>query len=155
MSVIIKEVLTKKDLKIFIQFPFKIYQGNKYWVPPLIFDELKTLLKDKNPAFDFCEAKYWLAYKDNRLAGRIAGIINEKYIKIWKHKYARFGWVDFIDDAEVSKPFLTQWKIGLKKTAWKAFRGLSVLRILTKKACLLKALTSLAQWPVYIIILIM
>jgi hypothetical protein len=71
-------------------------------VPPLIFDELKTLLKDKNPAFDFCEAKYWIAYKNGEISGRICGIINHKFNEKWNHKYARFGWVDFVDDEEVS-----------------------------------------------------
>ena len=78
MSIILKEVNSKRELKQFIQFQFTLYQENKYWVPPLIFDELKTLRKDKNPAFDFCEAKYWLAYKDDNIVGRIAGIINHR-----------------------------------------------------------------------------
>ena len=58
MSIIIKEVETNADLKKFIQFPFKIYKDTPYWVPPLIFDEMKTLRRDKNPAFDFCESAY-------------------------------------------------------------------------------------------------
>jgi hypothetical protein len=103
MSVVIKEVVSKSDLKKFILFPFKLYKDNKYWVPPLILDEVKTLSYKKNPAFDFCDAKYWLAYKDNKLVGRIAGIINNKYNERWNQNSGRFGWVDFIDDEEVSK----------------------------------------------------
>ncbi|MFA5805532.1 MAG: GNAT family N-acetyltransferase [Melioribacteraceae bacterium] len=101
MSIILKEVSTRSELKQFIQFQFSLYKDNKYWVPPLIFDELKTLRKDKNPAFDFCEAKYWLAYKDEKIVGRIAGIINHKYNEKWNQKSARFGWIDFIDDEQV------------------------------------------------------
>lgn len=101
MSIILKEVNTRSELKQFIQFQFSLYKNNKYWVPPLIFDELKTLRKDKNPAFDFCEAKYWLAYKDDKIVGRIAGIINHKYNEKWNQKSARFGWIDFIDDEQV------------------------------------------------------
>ena len=102
----IKEVKTKRELKKFIMFPFKLYKNNPYWVPPLISDEIKTLRWDINPAFDFCKVKYWMAYKNGKPVGRIAGIINDIYIKKWKNKYARFGWIDFIDDKEVSKALI-------------------------------------------------
>ncbi len=108
MKIIFKEVNSKGGLKEFIKFPFELYKGNKYWVPPLIFDELKTLSKEKNPAFDFCEAKYWLAYKNNKIVGRIAGIINHRYNEKWNQKSARFGWIDFIDDKEVSSALIDQ-----------------------------------------------
>jgi len=103
MPVQIKEVTTKADLKRFVEFPFSIYKDNQNWIPPLLLDEYHTLRKEKNPAFEYCDAKYWLAYKDGQLAGRIAGIVNHRYIEKWGNKYARFGWVDFIDDAEVVK----------------------------------------------------
>lgn len=103
MPVIIKEVVTKKELKQFIEFPFSLYQNHPHWIPPLLMDEYETLRADKNPAFDYCRAKYWLAFKDDKLVGRIAGIINQRYIEKWGNKYARFGWVDFIDNAEVVK----------------------------------------------------
>jgi ribosomal protein S18 acetylase RimI-like enzyme len=103
MPVQIKEVTTKKELKQFIEFPFSLYKGHPYWIPPLLMDEYHTLRKDKNPAFEYCDAKYWLAFKDGKLAGRIAGIINRRYIEKWGNKYARFGWVDFTDDPEVVK----------------------------------------------------
>lgn len=99
----IREVNTYRDLKKFVNFQYKLYRGNKYWVPPLRMDEINTLREDKNPAFDFCEAKYWLAIKDGEIVGRIAGIINNMYIEKWGTRNARFGWVDFIDDQEVSK----------------------------------------------------
>ena len=103
MPIVIKEVATKSELKDFIRYPFELYGNCPQWVPALDFDEKNTLDSKTNPAFDFCRAKYWLAYKDGKPAGRIAGIINDRFIEIWKHKYARFGWVDFIDDPEVSK----------------------------------------------------
>ncbi len=99
----VKEVKTKSQLKKFMNFQFSLYKDCQYWIPPLRFDEMNTLRKDKNPAFEYCDAKYWLAYKDGKVAGRIAGIINHKYVEKWKNKNARFGWVDFIDDPEVSK----------------------------------------------------
>jgi GNAT superfamily N-acetyltransferase len=101
--VTIKEVSSKKDLKDFIKFQRTLYKDCPSFVPALDFDEMTTLDKKKNPAFEFCKARYWLALREGEIVGRIAGIINEKYIEIWKHKYARFGWVDFIDDHEVSR----------------------------------------------------
>jgi len=123
METIIKEVKDISDLKEFISFPYKLYAGNKYWVPPLRFDEINTLRKDKNPAFDFCEAKYWLAYKGGKIVGRIAGIINNRYIAKWKNKYARFGWIDFIDDEEVAKALLDTVENWAKEKGMEAIEG--------------------------------
>ena len=102
MAVEIKEVSGRSDLKKFVKFPCKLYEGNKYFVPPLFFDEMNTLRRDKNPAFEFCEAKYWLAFRDGKITGRIAGILNQKYVEQWKNRYLRFGWIDFIDDQQVA-----------------------------------------------------
>jgi GNAT superfamily N-acetyltransferase len=103
MSVEIKEVTNKVLLKKFVYFNIKLYKGNPYHVPGLIDDELMTLEKERNPAFEFCESIYYLAYKDNKIVGRIAGIINHKANETWNQKYARFSFLDFIDDEEVSK----------------------------------------------------
>jgi GNAT superfamily N-acetyltransferase len=99
----IREVTTKRDLKRFVNCQYDLYRDCEQWIPSLVSDELKTLRRDKNPSFEYCEAKYWLAWKQNRVVGRIAGIINNRYIEKWKNRYARFGWVDFIDDEEVSR----------------------------------------------------
>ena len=107
MSLIeIKKVENKKDLKTFIDFHYDLYEGNEYDVPNLFSDEMNTLSKDKNAAFEFCEAEYYLAYKDGKLAGRVAAIINHKANNKWGKKSVRFGWIDFIDDREVSKALL-------------------------------------------------
>jgi hypothetical protein len=119
----IKEVKTKKDLKKFIKFPYGIYSKSPYWVPPLLFDEMNTLRPDKNPAFEYCEAKYWLAYKDGKIAGRIAGIISHKYIEKWGSKNARFGWVDFIDDEEVSKALFDTAENWAKENGMEGIHG--------------------------------
>lgn len=103
MEITLKRVKTNRDLKRFIDFQYTLYKGNKYWCPPLYMDEKKTLSKDKNPAFDFCEAEYWIAIRDEVAVGRIAGIINHKANERWNEKLVRFGWIDFIDDPEVSK----------------------------------------------------
>lgn len=119
----IKLVSCKKDLKKFIDFPNKLYAGNKYRIPPLNFDEENTLSKTKNAAFEFCEAKYWLAYKDGKIAGRIAGIINHRSIEIWNDKSVRFGWLDFIDDEEVVKSLLNEVENYAKENNLKSVHG--------------------------------
>lgn len=108
MSLIqIKKVETKNELKKFIEFHYDLYEGNVYDVPPLYSDEWNVLSKDKNPAFDFCEAEYFLALKDDKIVGRVAAIINHKANKKWERKDVRFGWIEYIDDIEVSKALLT------------------------------------------------
>ena len=103
MTIKIEEVTTSRQLETFIKFPFSIYKGNPYWVPPLLMDERNTLDWKKNPAYEVSQARYWLAYKDGKIAGRIAGIYNPKANEKWDQKNLRFGWVDFVDDSEVSK----------------------------------------------------
>ena len=102
-SIQIKRVETKKELKRFIEFHYDLYKGNPYDVPNLYSDEVNTLSKDKNAAFDFCEAEYYLALKEGKIVGRVAAIINHKANEKWKKKDVRFGWIDFIDDIEVSR----------------------------------------------------
>ena len=107
MSLIeIRKVETKEGLKTFIDFHYDLYKGNKYDVPNLFSDDMNTLSKDRNAAFEFCEAEYYLAYKDGKVVGRVAAIINHKANKRWNRKSVRFGWIDFIDDREVSKALL-------------------------------------------------
>lgn len=102
MAVTIRQVLDSKSLKEFVDFPNKLYKGNKYFVPKLFFDEMNTLDSEKNPAFKFCEVALYLAYKDDKIVGRVAAIINNKANERWGHKEVRYGWLDFIDDKEVS-----------------------------------------------------
>ena len=106
MSVLIKQVTTRKELKLFVRFANKLYKGNKYYVPAMPLDDLNTLDKTKNGAFDFCESEYYLAYKDGNLVGRVAAIMNHKANESWKVNQVRFGWFDFIDDIEVSSALL-------------------------------------------------
>ncbi|MDR1517717.1 MAG: GNAT family N-acetyltransferase [Dysgonamonadaceae bacterium] len=101
MAVTISKVTDKSTLHKFIQFGIDLYEGNDYFVPPLIYDEFATLNKEKNPAFEQCDADYFLAYRNEEIVGRIAVIINHKANEMWNEKNARFGFVDFIDDDEV------------------------------------------------------
>lgn len=102
MELSIEEISSKRDLKRFISFPLSLYRGNRCYVPPLNFDEMNTLRRDRNPAFEYCTASYWMARKDGKPVGRIAGIINNRFNELWGKRQARFGWVDFVDDPEVS-----------------------------------------------------
>ncbi|MBQ6204097.1 MAG: N-acetyltransferase [Prevotella sp.] len=106
MAVEIKRVETKKDLKRFINFHYDLYQGNAYDAPSLFLDDWNTLRKDKNAAFEFCEADYYLALKEGKVVGRVAAIINKRANEKWQRKSVRFGWIDFIDDIEVSAALL-------------------------------------------------
>lgn len=105
-SVEIKKVNSKHDLKTFIEFHYELYKGNQYDAPNLYSDELHTLSKETNAAFEFCEAEYYLAYKDGRLVGRVAAIINHRYNEQWQRKAVRFGWIDLVNDADVMRALL-------------------------------------------------
>lgn len=102
-SIEIRNVTNRKELDAFIQFHYDLYRGNKYDAPNLYSDELHTLSKQRNSAFEFCEAEYFLAYMNGEVVGRIAGIINHRANDRWDTNSVRFGWVDFVDDIEVSR----------------------------------------------------
>ncbi len=103
----IKELTpTKGNLRKFVNFQIDLYKDNAYYVPPLVLDEIDTLTPTKNPAFDFCESAYFAAYKEGRMVGRIAAIINRQVNEKENENNVRFGFVDFIDDKEVSKKLL-------------------------------------------------
>jgi GNAT superfamily N-acetyltransferase len=94
---------TRSNLKKFVEFQIKLYEGNPYFIPPLVSDEIATLDSKVNPAFDHCESAYFMAYRDGKAVGRIAAMINKQVNEKENSRQARFGFVDFIDDAEVSK----------------------------------------------------
>ena len=106
MAITIKKVSTKRELKKFIRFNYRMYKGNPYSVPDLYDDMLNTFNKKKNAAFEFCEADYFLAYRDDKIVGRVAAIINNRANEKWDCKNVRFGWIDFIDDPEVSSALI-------------------------------------------------
>lgn len=112
MSVEIKKVTTKSELKRFIRFNYEFYKDNPYSVPDLYDDMLNTFSPKKNAAFEFCEADYFLALRDGKIVGRVAAIINRRANETWNRKTVRFGWIDFIDDMEVSTALIDtvkQW----------------------------------------------
>lgn len=103
---------TRPNLRRFIEFQNDLYKGNRYYVPPFMMDEIETLSPGKNPAFDFCESEYFMAYRDGKPVGRVAGIINSQVNESTGKKTARFGFLDFVDDKEVSTALMStveQW----------------------------------------------
>jgi len=106
MPVSIKTVETKAELKVFIKFPLGLYKDCPYYVPNIYMDELSTLDMDKNPMGKYSKSRKFLAYKDGKLVGRVMAIINEIANRDWNHSEVRFGWIDFIDDMEVSKALI-------------------------------------------------
>ncbi len=112
----IVEVKTKKQLKAFVEFPNKLFRGNEYYCPPMASDEVNTFIPEKNPAFDFCESRQFLAYKDNLIVGRIAGIISYAHIERSNKKQIRFARFDAVNDIEVTKALFNAVKqYGIEK----------------------------------------
>lgn len=104
-KVTIKKVETRKELKLFVRFNYELYKDNPYSVPD-IYEDMMDTFSDKNPAMEFCDAIYFLAYKDGKIVGRVAGIINRRANERWEQRMVRFGYIDFIDDRTVSKALI-------------------------------------------------
>lgn len=102
-EIVISSVKTRKELKQFARFSYELYKDNPYAVPDLMEDTLDVLTPQKNPAFRFCEAELFLARRDGKIVGRVAAIINHRANETWKTKHVRFGWIDFVDDIEVTR----------------------------------------------------
>ena len=105
-NISIKRVTNRKELEQFVQFHYDLYRGNDCAVPFLFSDEMDTLRKDKNPSFECCDAEYFMAFKEGKMVGRVAAIINRRANERWNRKQVRFGWFDFVDDTEVSEALL-------------------------------------------------
>lgn len=111
-EIIVKEVKTKKDIKEFLEFPLKLYKDNEFYIPALYSDEKNMYDREKNASYEYCESIEAIAYKNNEVVGRIAGIINNKYNEKMNRKYLRFSHLDMIDDIEVTKAlfdFIIKW----------------------------------------------
>ncbi|MBQ0050010.1 MAG: N-acetyltransferase [Bacteroidales bacterium] len=105
-QLIVKPVENRRDLKKFIRFNYELYKNNPYAVPDLLEDLLDTFNPKKNAAYDFCRSQLFLAWRDGKIVGRVAAIINDRANETWNTKNVRFGWIDFIDDIEVSRALI-------------------------------------------------
>jgi GNAT superfamily N-acetyltransferase len=111
----LKKITDKKEMKQFVTFPFSVYKNNKYWVPPIIKDEIDNFDSKKNPVFENSDAQFFVAIRDGKIVGRVVAIINWFEVEKQQIKKMRFGWFDVIDDLEVSKVLLNKVKeIGLE-----------------------------------------
>ena len=119
----IREVRSKKDIKDFVDFQFDLYKNNKYWVPPIKADEIKALDPKINPAYDFCDAKFWTAWKNGKCVGRIGAIINHSYNEKIGKKMGRFSRMEFIDDKEVSGLLMETAEKWLKDQGMEGIHG--------------------------------
>ncbi len=120
MPIEIREVTTKRELKQFVLFGIRLYSNHPYAAPPLLMDDMTVLSKEKNPSFSVCEARYFMAFKGDKMVGRVAGIINHRANERWNYHHARFGWLDMIDDVEVTRALLDaveKWAKEKKMTA--------------------------------------
>jgi len=106
MSVEIRPVKTRRELRRFVNFPEKLYRDNPYYIPPLVFDQMDTLDQEKGAAQEFCDSALYMAFRDGEMVGRVAAIVNRKANEQWNHKEVRFGWYDFIEDPEVAKALM-------------------------------------------------
>jgi len=118
---LIEQVSDKKGLDLFIRFPWKVYQGNPNWVPPLI-SEMKFILGDKNPFFHHADAAYFLARKDGDVVGRIAAIMDRNHINIHKEQAGFFGFFECLPDVAIAQGLLNA------AAAWLRERDIEIMR---------------------------
>ena len=123
MRIVIEEVKNRWQLKQFVDLPYRLYRNDPVFVPPLRMDEVATLRRDKNPAFEYSEARYWLAYRNQKPVGRVAAIINKAYNEKWNENLLRFGWLDFEEDAEIFHGLMTQVEDWARELGVKAVHG--------------------------------
>ena len=115
----IRKVSNNRELRQFIQFHYDLYRDCPQAVPFLYSDEMNTLRRDRNACFDFCEVDYFIAFRDDRMVGRVAAIINHRANERWQRQQVRFGWFDFVDDPEVSRALISTVE------AWGRERGMT------------------------------
>jgi GNAT superfamily N-acetyltransferase len=149
VSVSVREVTSSRDLRRFIRFPFRLYRGNRYWIPPLLLDELNTLRARSNPAFQHCQVRLLLAEENGRPLGRVAAIINEKYIQKWGNKYCRFGWLDFVDDPRVSAALLGAVEDWARAKGLEAVHGPMGFTDLDREGMLIEGFEELGTYSTY------
>lgn len=119
----IYEVTSTSDLKRFISFPDRLYIGNPNYVPSLMMDEIENLRKDKNPAFEYCDARYFMAFRGKEPVGRIAAIHNRRFNEVWHKNCVRFSRYDVIDDLEVSRVLLAEVENWAKSLGMEEIQG--------------------------------
>lgn len=123
MSIVIRPIHSRREIKQFIEFANQLYKDCAYYCPPLFFDEMNTFDEKKNPALEICEKQLFLAYRGKQIVGRIAALINYRANEHWNYKHVRFGWMDFVDDMEVSHALLDAVRDWGKERGMTAMNG--------------------------------
>ena len=155
MPITLQEVKTQSDFRKFAHFPHSLYKNHPYFVPSLISDELSTLHPEKNPAFDHSDARCWLAFEGSKPVGRVAAILNRHHIEKWDQAYLRFGWLDFVDNQEVSAALMgavENWarKLGLSAVHGPlGFTGMDHSGLLVEGFDKLATLATIYNYPYY------
>jgi GNAT superfamily N-acetyltransferase len=149
MRVAIREIRDRRHLREFIHYPFRLYEGNPYWVPPLLMDEWNTLDARKNPAFKHCRVRFFMAFRGTAPVGRVVAIINDKYIQKWNNRYCRFGWLDFIDDEEVAKALMQAVELWAKSEGMTAVHGPLGFTDLDREGMLIEGFEELGTMATY------
>ncbi len=143
------EVMTKKDLKKFVNYPNQLYKGNPNYVPSLISDDLNTLDKKKNPAFEYSSARFWLAYQEGRIVGRVGAIYNRRHEEKWGQKYLRFSWLDFEDDLTVSGKLLSVVELWARELGLQSIHGPLGFTDLDREGMLVEGFDELATMATF------
>nr|WP_321409017.1 GNAT family N-acetyltransferase [uncultured Carboxylicivirga sp.] len=138
MEIIIKEVTNNQTLNDFVKFPYQLYKTNKYWVPPMIDEERNALVPEKNPAFEFCKVKLWVAYIENKCVGRVGGIINSLWIEKKGENIGRFTRPEFIDNKEVSAKLMATVENWLQSEGMVELQGPLGFSNLDHQGCLIE-----------------
>jgi ribosomal protein S18 acetylase RimI-like enzyme len=149
MSVEIRTVETKKELKTFVKLPFGIYKGNDYWVPQLIREEMEVFNPKKNPAYDTAETRLFLAYKDGKPVGRIAGVLSHAANNKYDTKNLRFGWFETIEDYEVTKALFDAVENWAKELGMETLTGPHGFTDLDQEGMLVEGFDQLPTIAVY------
>ena len=149
MTIEIIEVKTRKELKEFVKFPLRLYRNNPFYVPSIISDDLNTLDHKKNPAFENCQARYWLAYRNGKIVGRVGAILNPMHIQKWGQNYLRFNWLDFEDDPEVSANLIKQVETWARELGLEAVHGPLGFTDLDREGMLVEGFEELATLATY------
>lgn len=147
MSVEIREVRGRRDLSRFVRFPLELYRGHACYVPDLLASELRLLSPAKNPSFEYCRSRQWLAFRNGRIVGRIAGIVNERFVEKWERRWARFGWIDFVDDREVSAALLRAAEAWAREQGMEGLQGPMGFTDLDKEGMLVEGFDELGTLP--------
>ena len=146
-SILVQKVTTPRDLKVFTDFPYQLYKNSRYWVPPIRLDEIHIFKPKSNPSLKYNDWILFLAYKGKKVVGRIAGIINHKYIEKWGAKTARFGWIDFIEDEVVLEALLEAVESWAKSHAMDDIVGPMGFTDLDKEGMLVEGFDELGSMP--------